>query len=533
MDSLGIGGWTILAGLGAMLVMVLSVMRSVRRHRATRAARPPRVGAAPEVAALAAAQADLAARLDALATGGASEERLQAMASQLVGLIRDKNATLETALAGLDRLRDRMRVLEQMGEPAEARALLERLEVRLDEMRAGQVADAAALEVRLAALEAPGESPVAVLAERLSALHAQKDALAQSAMERIARLEQAQAAHDPAALAKRLSGRLDDVRIALEARLAAIEDPAARSAPFGKISEQLTRLYAQKDASVEAMLGRLAPLEARIAEIDGALPRLAMLESTLAAQNPKATLDRLVERLAAAETAYAASEARLTGEITALKSAENPFAEISEQLDPALRPEGRHRRDGLRPARAAGGEARRNGDPRSARPPSTASRRGSRRMQARLDAPVENPFAEISEQLTRLYAQKDATVETVFARLAPLEAKLAELRGRATRKAALDGFAGAARGACRRGSTRRGEPLRGDLRAADPALRPEGRHHRDGLRPARAAGGEARRDRERRDPQGRARRLRGAARGACRRGSTRRRRTPSRRSPSS
>ena len=40
---------------------------------------------------------------------------------------------------------------------------------------------------------------------------------------------------------------------------------------------------------------------------------------------------------------------------------------------------------------------------------------------------AENPFAEISEQLTRLYAQKDATVETVFARLAPLEAKLAEL----------------------------------------------------------------------------------------------------------
>ena len=156
------------------------------------------------------------------------------MASQLVGLIRDKNATLETALAGLDQLRERMRVLEQMGEPAEARALLERLEARLDELRAGQVADAAALEVRLAALEAPGESPVAVLAERLSALHAQKDALAQSAMERVASLEQAQAAQDPAALAKRLSGRLDDVRAALEARLAAIEDPAARSAPFGR-----------------------------------------------------------------------------------------------------------------------------------------------------------------------------------------------------------------------------------------------------------------------------------------------------------
>ncbi len=50
---------------------------------------------------------------------------------------------------------------------------------------------------------------------------------------------------------------------------------------------------------------------------------------------------------------------------------------------------------------------------------------------------AENPFAEISEQLTRLYAQKDATVETVFARLAPLEAKLAALDP----TAALDRFA--------------------------------------------------------------------------------------------
>ena len=44
--------------------------------------------------------------------------------------------------------------------------------------------------------------------------------------------------------------------------------------------------------------------------------------------------------------------------------------------------------------------------------------------------PGENPFAEIAEQLTGLYAQKDAAVETVLARLAPLEAKLAELEGR-------------------------------------------------------------------------------------------------------
>ena len=58
--------------------------------------------------------------------------------------------------------------------------------------------------------------------------------------------------------------------------------------------------------------------------------------------------------------------------------------------------------------------------------------------------PGENPFAEISEQLTRLYAQKDATVETVFARLPPLEARLAELEGSLGRldpREALDRFA--------------------------------------------------------------------------------------------
>ena len=61
-------------------------------------------------------------------------------------------------------------------------------------------------------------------------------------------------------------------------------------------------------------------------------------------------------------------------------------------------------------------------------------------LQSRMVMPAENPFAEISAQLTRLYAQKDATTETVFARLAPLEARLAEIETRDPR-AALDGFA--------------------------------------------------------------------------------------------
>lgn len=88
---------------------------------------------AERLEAMAAAQAELGQRLDALAAqASAPEERMQAMAGQLLGLIRDKNATLETALAGLDQLRARMRTLEQMGEPAEARALLEALGDRVE-----------------------------------------------------------------------------------------------------------------------------------------------------------------------------------------------------------------------------------------------------------------------------------------------------------------------------------------------------------------------------------------------------------------
>ena len=89
---------------------------------------------------------------------------------------------------------------------------------------------------------------------------------------------------------------------------------------------------------------------------------------------------------------------------------------------------------------------------------------------------AENPYQEISDQLTRLYAQKDATVETVFARLAPLEAKLAEVEGLLAARdpaAALERFAerleaaraaqdgggrdalGAARRRCRRWKARR------------------------------------------------------------------------------
>ena len=103
------------------------------------------------MAAIEAVQADLAAKLDG---GGGAEDRLQAMAAQLLGLIRDKNATLETALAGLDQLRARMKTLEQMGTAAEARGLFEGLAARLDALESAQAAAAAALEAGLAARRA-------------------------------------------------------------------------------------------------------------------------------------------------------------------------------------------------------------------------------------------------------------------------------------------------------------------------------------------------------------------------------------------
>ena len=148
---------------------------------------------------------------------------------------------------------------------------------------------------------------------------------------------------------------LDGFAARLDALQARLDAPGEN--PFAGVSEQLTRLYAQKDAAVETVLTRLAPLEAQLAELQAALD----------ARDPKTMLDGFAARLDALQ-----------------------------------------------------------------------SRLGA------LETPGENPFAEISAQLTRLYAQKDAAVETVFARLAPLEARLAELQALAPQVAALASSAAAA-----------------------------------------------------------------------------------------
>ena len=328
MTGLGLAG---LSTLGAFGLAFRQRRRRLKASAAMPALREPR-SLADRVEALGAAQAELGLRLDGLAErAGAPEERLQAMAGQLLGLIRDKNATLETALAGLDQLRARMRALEQMGEPAEARALVDGLAARLDALGAAQAAAGAATEARLAALAAAGQAEGPALAERLAGLEEKRAAAEAALTARLAPLGERLAALETAAGAERATGR--EALKRLEARLeaqaaeagAAKAELAALKAEAGGVrglGEQLTRVLGQKEALAESLVARVAGLEA-----------------ALAAADPAPALDRLADRLATLETA-------------------------------------------------------------------------------------ENPFAEISGQLTRLYAQKDATVETVFARLAPLEAKL-------------------------------------------------------------------------------------------------------------
>ena len=226
------------------------------------------------LAALEQGQAGLAARLDG---AGGAEERLQATAGQLLGLVRDKNATLETALAGLDQLRSRMRTLEQIGDAAEARGLFERLGERLAGLEsaqaASQAAAQAAAEAALAARAGEAGAPQqAALLEQLSRLHAQKDAAMAAVLARLApvesrlgRLEGAAPAEALARLERRLDG-LGDAQGAIQAALAALKRDAA--GPVTELAERLSRLDAQKEALAERLLARLAALEAELAARD-------------------------------------------------------------------------------------------------------------------------------------------------------------------------------------------------------------------------------------------------------------------------
>ena len=458
--EIGIVAGLAFGGFSLFYLLWLWIARRGRRGARPAAATPPPASAETEpdflarltegrIEALEAAQAEISQRLAALDVEGPA--RMQEIAGSLVGLIRDKNASIETALAGIEGLRARLKTLEQLGDLGEARGLFEGLRGRLDALEAGATRAEAGTEARLAALQA---GPFADITAVLDRLAAQNDATVATVLTRLAplearlaELEGALGRQDPREALDRLAERLEGLRAsqaATEARLEELATPAEN--PFAEISEQLTKLYAQKDATVETVFARLAPLEARLAELEGSLGRL----------DPQAALDRFAERLEGVRSAQADAEARLQSRIEVLEQPEeNPFAEISEQLTKLyaqkdatvetvfarLAPlearlaelEGSLGR--LDPQAALDRFAERLEGVRSAQADAEA------RLQSRIEelASEENPFAEISEQLTKLYAQKDATVETVFARLAPLEARLAEIERLGPRFAELEG----------------------------------------------------------------------------------------------
>ena len=288
-------------------------------------------------------EARFEARIEALTAAGSPEDRLQAMAGSLVGLIRDKNATLETALAGLDQLRARLRALEQMGDLAEARGLFERLEARIDETRTAQAAAAAAVEERIAGLKSRAEAEAAPRAAPLAA-------------------------------------------------------------PLAAVTEQFSRLYAQKDAGVAAMLARLAPVETRLAELEG--DRAAETAGQGAAREAQARLEARLEALREAQDAGQRDLAALKAEVAA---GAGPVTEIAERLGglhaqkEALVETLMARLAALEEALAAPRSASRARPVRRAAGGGPGAAEPCSRPRARI------PFAEISEQLTRLYAQKDAT----------------------------------------------------------------------------------------------------------------------------
>ena len=137
-----------------------------------------------------------------------------------------------------------------------------------------------AVQGRLAALE-DAENPFAEIAEQLTGLYGQKDAAVEAVLGAAgaaggeARRARGRAGAGAAARRGRPARGVDGLRARLEALhwaqgevaagLAALRAAGARAARSPAVAEQLTRLYAQKDAGVAAVLARLAPLEARLA----------------------------------------------------------------------------------------------------------------------------------------------------------------------------------------------------------------------------------------------------------------------------
>jgi hypothetical protein len=231
---------------------------------------------------------------------------------------------------------------------------------------------------------------------------------------RLAALADDLAAQDPRSALDRFAERLD----ALKERVVLLETPG--ESPFAEISEQLTRLYAQKDATVETVFARLAPLEVKLAE----------LEDGLGTAVQPGAIESLAARLDALDWVQDELADRLGGirnaaDDQAMKVVSGQMAPMQNRLAEL---------EGLLAAQ----------DPRAALDRFSERLEGLKDRVLALENPDKTPLAEISDRLEQLYAQKDATVETVFARLAPLEVKLAELEdglGVAVRQEQFTGLA--------------------------------------------------------------------------------------------
>ena len=130
-------------------------------------------------------------------------------------------------------------------------------------------------------LEGAGDR-IAALAERLGGLHAQKDAAVEAVLGQLAPLE----ARLPALEAPDPQGALDGSPSgsAVQGRLAGLGADAVRGA-----HRAAGRASCPEGCAVEAVFGRLAPLEARLAALEGGLARVL----PLAEDDPRAAVEGL------------------------------------------------------------------------------------------------------------------------------------------------------------------------------------------------------------------------------------------------
>ena len=189
--------------------------------------------------------------------------------------------------------------VEALGQAvAAADPAVERLAAGVEEIRAAQAVAAAglgerveALRERVGLLEAPAESPFAAVSEQLTRLYAQRDAGVEAMLGRLAEVE-AQAAAGCRGGSGRGSARW-----------------RRRGARSRRSPSSWPRLYAQRDAAIEALLERLAPVEAQ----------LEALGQAVAAGDP--AVERLAAGIAEARAGQAAAAVRLGERLSALERA--------------------------------------------------------------------------------------------------------------------------------------------------------------------------------------------------------------------